>query len=83
MISRKKWRVEGVATHIKKTKKGWWITVKGTVKHECFSRPMTLDCWLPNLLVDHRRNFFKRFYASGVLNFEKKDCYFLTENLLT
>jgi len=83
MISRKKWHIEGVATQIRKTKKGWWLTIKGDVKHECFIRHMIMDCWLPNLLVDNRRNFFKRFNATGVLNFEDSDCYFLTEKLLT
>jgi len=81
MISRTKWTVVGKATKIRQRKRGLWITVKGKLNNECSSFQTTVDCWLPFSLDDQRKNFYKKFAATGVLVFEGKDTYFLTEAL--
>ena len=82
MISRTKWAVTGKAVQIKQKKNGMWLTVECVLSNGCSTQHTTLDCWLPASLDDRRRNYYKRFYASGVLVFEGKDTYFLTETLV-
>ena len=82
MISRTKWTVVGKAAKIRQRKKGLWLTVECKLSNGCSTQHTTIDCWLPAFLNDRRRNYFKRFNATGVLVFEGKDTYFLTETLL-
>lgn len=82
MISRTKWTVTGKAVQIKHKKNGMWLTVECVLSNGCSAQHTTLDCWLPASLDDRRRNYYKRFRASGVLVFEGKDTYFLTETLM-
>ena len=82
MISRTKWNVVGTATKIRQKKNGMWLTVNCKLSNECSTQLTTIDCWLPCSMDDKRRNFYKRFAAVGVLVFEGKDTYFLTEALL-
>lgn len=82
MISRKKWKVRGKAVKIKQRKRGIWLTVIGTLSNDSYSQLTTIDCWLPAFLDDKRRNYNNKFNVSGVLVFEGKDTYFLTEEII-
>ena len=82
MISRTKWHINGHAIKIKQRKRGCWITAEGILSNGCISEQKILDCWLPISIDDKRRNYLKKFNASGVLVFEGNDTYFLTEELL-
>ena len=82
MISRKKWKVCGKAVKVKQRKRGLWLTIKGTLSNDSYIQKSTIDCWLPGSLCDGRRNYYKKFNVVGVLAFEGKDTYFLTEEVL-
>lgn len=81
MVSRKKWFVHGVATKVRHRKNGIWVTAKGRFGNDCISSRTSIDCWIPNYLVDNRRNYFKHFDVSGVLVFEDNDTYLLVEQI--
>lgn len=82
MISRKKWKICGKAIKIKQRKRGLWITVDGILSNDSYSEKRSIDCWLPVSLDDRRRNYYNKFNVSGVLIFEGKDTYFLTEEVI-
>ena len=66
----------------KQRKHGIWLTVNGTLSNDSYSQLTTIDCWLPTFLDDKRRNYNNKFNVSGVLVFEGKDTYFLTEEII-
>lgn len=82
MISRKKWQICGKAIKVIQRKRGLWLTIKGVLSNDSYSQKSTIDCWLPASLYDGRRNYYNKFNVTGVLSFEGKDTYFLTEKVL-
>lgn len=82
MISRKKWKICGKAIKIKQRKLGLWLTISGILSTDSYAQKSTIDCWLPASLFDGRRNYYTNFNVRGVLAFEGKDTYFLTEEVL-
>ena len=79
MISRKKWQLCGKAVNIKHRKKGLWLTIKGCLYNDSYSKLTTIECWLPVCMYDKKKNYLNKFDAIGDLVFEGKKTYFLTE----